>query len=332
MDYDRVFARQHGWTGADGTYSVRLADGKTLWLFSDTLVGDVDDKGRRHLSEKVPINKLAVRALHNSAAIQSGPDAQSIRFVVPGGLESPRNLFDPPDGQGWFWVSGAVANADGSATVLLNQFVKTDDPRLPYGKQKAVWASNVHIDGTEVIASTPRRIDVLKASPGTETVFGAAVMKDGPWTYVYGARGIAQKQMVVARVPNGKLADSNAYQFYDGKQWVKDLEHARPLPVQVMNEFSVHKDSCGKYVLVSDEFSSCVFVRTADSPEGPWSDPKVVWKPPEAKDTVVTYNAKAHPELSGSNGLLVSYNVNSLNEEQSLYEADVYRPRFIWLK
>src|SRR5207244_1521048 len=31
-----------GWTGADGTYSVPLPDGRTAWLFSDTFLGPVN--------------------------------------------------------------------------------------------------------------------------------------------------------------------------------------------------------------------------------------------------------------------------------------------------
>ena len=35
-EWDAIFARKEGWTGADGCYSVELGDGRTLWLYSDT--------------------------------------------------------------------------------------------------------------------------------------------------------------------------------------------------------------------------------------------------------------------------------------------------------
>ncbi|MDH6624519.1 hypothetical protein M2271_002323 [Streptomyces sp. LBL] len=34
-------ARADDWTGGDGTHSVRLPDGRVLWLFSDTYLGQV---------------------------------------------------------------------------------------------------------------------------------------------------------------------------------------------------------------------------------------------------------------------------------------------------
>ena len=39
--------------------------------------------------------------------------------------------------------------------------------------------------------------------------------------------------------------------------------------------------------------------------------------------------AKAHTALSDHRGLLISYNVNSFNVNESLVNADIYRPRFI---
>src|SRR4051812_26407070 len=84
VDYDRVFQRKTGWTGADGAYSLRLSTGKVLWLYSETLIGKVQANGHRELSAAVPINCLGVRALHNSAAVQDTMDPKSIRFVIPG--------------------------------------------------------------------------------------------------------------------------------------------------------------------------------------------------------------------------------------------------------
>ena len=46
------------------------------------------------------------------------------------------------------------------------------------------------------------------------------------------------------------------------------------------------------------------------------------------KDTVFTYNAKAHPHLSEGSRLLISYNTNIWNGENTPY---CYHPRFIWL-
>ncbi|MGI8532073.1 MAG: hypothetical protein ACR2KN_03650 [Geodermatophilaceae bacterium] len=44
-----------------------------------------------------------------------------------------------------------------------------------------------------------------------------------------------------------------------------------------------------------------------------------------------THNAKAHPNLSTPDRLLISYNVNTFDFGENFSNADIYRPRFIWL-
>jgi len=45
--YGNDNTRHDDWTGADGTYSVRLPSGRELWVFSDTFLGQVNPDGSR---------------------------------------------------------------------------------------------------------------------------------------------------------------------------------------------------------------------------------------------------------------------------------------------
>ena len=67
--YDALFQRTNGWTGADGDFTVALTNGLTLWLFSDTFIGEVRNGHR--------INTTMV---HNSAAWQHGTDPATARI------------------------------------------------------------------------------------------------------------------------------------------------------------------------------------------------------------------------------------------------------------
>jgi hypothetical protein len=73
-----------------------------------------------------------------------------------------------------------------------------------------------------------------------------------------------------------------------------------------------------------------IICRLAPSPEGPWSEPTLIYETPEHKGDVFTYNAKAHPELSTEGRLLISYNVNTSDLKKVEAEAGIYRPRFLW--
>ena len=45
-DLDALFQTTNGWIGSDGDYSIQLNSSTTLWLFGDTVIGQVRD-GKR---------------------------------------------------------------------------------------------------------------------------------------------------------------------------------------------------------------------------------------------------------------------------------------------
>jgi hypothetical protein len=79
---------------------------------------------------------------------------------------------------------------------------------------------------------------------------------------------------------------------------------------------------------------SRIFVRTAPQPEGPWSEPKAVYKAPEPErdKSYFAYAAKGHLSLSRPGELLISYVVNSHDFNKMFNDASIYRPRFITVK
>lgn len=89
----------------------------------------------------------------------------------------------------------------------------------------------------------------------------------------------------------------------------------------------------GEYVLItldtSPGFSPVMLAYTAASPTGPFRDPVVLHRAPEASDRRIVYDATAHPQLSRPGKLTVSYNVNSLDHADNIADARIYRPRFV---
>ncbi len=336
-DYNAAFFRQSGWTGADGTYSIKLRDGRTLWLFSDTLIGRVDAAGHRALDRRIPVNPGGYRFINNSIAIQDGNDPGGIRFITGNNDGVPGSVFTPQDEDEWFWVNGAVRNTDNSVTILLNSFTTSDDSRFAFGKQTALWAVDLLVWGDEICINNYRRIsavDPVGSSRAKETVWGAGMLQHGAWTYIYGSRLPAdslsmERSLVIARTPTGEVGNSDAWRFYNGKEFVRNNVNARALPLPVSNEFSIQQLWAGCYVLAFADGYGPVGLSFSGTPIGPWSTPRHVWKPVEATDSVYTYNAKAHPALSDTRGLLISYNVNSYDVHESLVNADIYRPRFV---
>ena len=68
-ELDALFQRTNGWIGADGDYSIQMSGRTTLWLFGDTVIGQVRN-GKR-------VNATMV---NNSIALQ--PIGGSPRFFL----------------------------------------------------------------------------------------------------------------------------------------------------------------------------------------------------------------------------------------------------------
>lgn len=335
-DYDAAFLRQTGWTGADGTYSVALRDGRTLWLFSDTLIGKVDARGQRMRDHRIARSPAGEFLINNSIAIQSSRNPASMRFFTAVNGDAPASVFTPKDKDRWFWINAGVLNPDDTITVILNAFELSPDPHFSFGKQVILCAAELTLHGDTLRVGSYRRIHSVDAADnaGNETVWGGAILEDGLWTYIYGSQFTVgspswKRGLVIARTPVGRLGDSDAWRFFDGNSYVTDSRRALRIPLAVPNEFSVQQLSSGRYLLTLADRSGPISLCFADAATGPWSEPQPIWKTPEITDTVCTYHPKAHPGLSDQRGLLISYNVNSCDLHESMVEADIYRPRFI---
>ena len=77
-----------------------------------------------------------------------------------------------------------------------------------------------------------------------------------------------------------------------------------------------------------------VALRIGESPTGPFGIFYSIYDCPEVLQDpdIFVYNAKAHPSLSNENEMLISYNVNTFDFWDHFSNADIYRPRFIYLK
>lgn len=309
-EYESNFQRQQGWTGADGTYSYPLGKGAVLWSFSDTFFGPIVD-GKR----------VDFTFANNSQIVQQG---EELSF-----LESP--AFVPPDRKGWFWMSDGVY--DGEFQVLLGQFAKDGSGIFGF-KQIGLWYARAALYQHRLVVQEYVKLPFFESAEGRNRTFGSAVYREGGWDYVFGITDAGlRRSYTLARVPAGKMGLPGVWRFYDGKTWVRDPGQAALLFDGASMESSVHKTRDGGYLYIGNQDSSDrIVARYARSVTGPWSEPEEVYRAPEVQGDIFAYNAKAHPELSSGDRLLISYNVNTKNLQEVVDKADIYRPRFIWWK
>jgi hypothetical protein len=355
-----LFRRREGWSGGDGIYSAALsgddspgagACSPTLFVFGDTFIGTVDDAGAR---------RPATRMVHNSAAVLEGarPDPQRIRFLwgtagdgTPAAMLAPATPAGRAVAQSYYWLQDAAVIG---RTWYCFPLIVGPDPSGPEGFQFAVHgvarvAVPLRPGALELDWGRQRQVDTplcVQAADGCRVLFGSAILPntvqaqapapDGH-VYVYGCvvgGGPLPPRLVASRVAAEAFADLGAWRFWDGTAWHPEPGAARPIAPAVSPECSVSPLVGGwwhgRYGLVC-QLGLDVCLSLGDTPVGPFRDPLVLYRAPEADPSrgVYVYNAKAHPHLADPGELLVSYNVNTTHWEEHLRCADIYRPRFL---
>jgi hypothetical protein len=331
-DWDTLFQRESGWIGADGNYSIPLAPDKTLWLFSDTFVGKVQEGKRRDAC-----------MINNSVALQHGTNAPEFFYgTTPEG--KPASFIKPQHGskRDYFWLNHGATNAQGLYFFLLRVVtVRTD---TPFGF-KLVDGWLAHVANPDAPPPqwriTQTKVPFTKISKSGALIFGGAVLPEGEYLYVFGgdSRPEARKAgvpngLVVARVPADKLGDFQEWHFLANGAWQKDYKKVTPVFPNVGSEFSVSWLPARKtYTAVySEGIGGRIVVRLAPALTGPWSQPVLVYRCPEMDwpAKAFCYAAKAHPQLaSAPDELLITYAANAWNFWDLFKDARLYWPRFV---
>ncbi|OCB53203.1 hypothetical protein A5722_00910 [Mycobacterium vulneris] len=105
-----------------------------------------------------------------------------------------------------------------------------------------------------------------------------AYVRSGGYVYAYGTGAGRGGMPFLSRVVESAVADKSAYEYYTPFGWLKGFPF---LAVQVVwapgSEMSVAwNDYLKKFVMLYTNTTSAVVMRTADKPEGPWSQAKTI--------------------------------------------------------
>jgi hypothetical protein len=145
-----------------------------------------------------------------------------------------------------------------------------------------------------------------------EPTFSEALV-DGDLLYLYGnlSTSDASGQVAVACVPLAQATTRLAYLFWNGTAWVKDVNQVKPVLTVVPGSLSVSFNPyLENYLAVhSETLSNRVVLQVASSPQGPWSQPIVLFIGDMPVSSTVDYAGREHPELATKSGrnIVVSY-------------------------
>lgn len=335
-EYNNLFTRTEGWTGGDVAHSIPLSDSTILWVFGDSWIGPVKDG--RHYNAAMISNVIAVQRGKDAAA-------ENLSFYFENKDGKPAPFISPADNIGKYWLTDGGIKTDRGLFLFASQVITKDEEEGVFNFE-VTGKFLVHIDNP---LDKPDNWDMEikkmpyfhKISKEHEISFGTPqVIFDGH-IYIYGAefkREEKNRYMILARTPEHKIEDFDAWEFFYEGEWQKDITKVTRLCDHFGAEYSVSYSAfLRKYITVYTEngLSDKIILRTAVKPEGPWNPPLEIYETPETKwdKTYFCYAAKAHPELSKKpDELLISYVCNSFDFFKMCADTRIYRPKFIRIR
>lgn len=286
-------------------------------------------------------------------------------YTVPAGSLA---MFRPercPGGQHCYYWGGGLLAERGRLHAFLQLMVQTGPGPFDFARRHSALA-------TLPLKALATAQPAYQRLPNNGVSYGSAVMQEADedgehYTYVYGTRAEYAADgpcrghcLHVARAPRGELTRTRHWRYWGQTSanpvrhgWTRDASKSTPMagsdgpasaPMTQDQMGITRMTRCGPalpvcYVIIAHQytggFTRQILAWYAAEPQGPWTGPTEVYSTPESTQPgqLFTYNAKIHPEFTGPEGLLVSYDVNGLADFDSplnpFVNAASYRPRFI---
>ncbi len=342
------FKRTDGWTGADGAYSVKVDDHRTLWFFGDTWIGPI--KNGKRISTRNSI-------VNNTAALQMFRGKAPFKFFWK---QPAKSLFVPEQSDCYYWP-GDGACVDGKLYVFMHVIKNKPDAPPPFQFQR-IGDDLIQIDNPSADASSWRwkRIAVSRTVDGAN--FGISCLTDSKYLYSYcsyppAKSGLNVHPLIVARIERTALAGlfgSNTSELAESKWeflcekkdgtaddfaqkqvhgvWSHGVEKPIILFPDAAPEMSVSRvNGIDAYVATyMPPLDHSIYLRFSKNPEGPFSPRVLACKCPESEKWMLLYSAKAHPELAKAAGeMIITYCRNTSDFSFHLKSPYIYAPQAV---
>jgi uncharacterized protein YkuJ len=328
---DTVFAKilvpdRGSVTGGDGTYSIELPDGRSIFLMGDSYIGPVTN-GARSMSDHMFRNTYILYDDGQVSAIY-GANGDKTSAAVPPGVTS--------EHQKWYWPGHGFV--EGNKLYIFQTVM--------YQGDEGMWGFRyettdiLEYDLPDITLQNTTRIPF---EGSTDIHYGMAALNDDDgYIYIYAQQDVDNGWNPIADALVARTTIENLYtnwEYFNGTGWSVSSAEAVKMEglsgVAVSSQFNVFKLE-DKYVLLTQEkrFNSGeIYTFISDTPHGPWYNKKLIYKIQGTdKPGIFTYNAMAHPQFEKDGMILISYNINNEDFVKQHEDVSTYRPKFVWIK
>lgn len=311
-------------TSGDGTYSIALPDGRSIFLMGDSYIGPVTN-GARSMQDHMFRNTYILYDDGQVSAIYNANREKSSAAVPPGVTD---------ENQRWYWPGHGFVN-DNKLYVFQT---------LMHQGEAGMWGFKY--ETTDILEYELPNIELKKTTsiPFKESIdihYGMAALNDNDYIYIYAQKDVDNgwdpiSDALVARTTIDALY--SRWEYFDGSAWSQNYADAVKMEglssVAISSQFNVFKIN-ERYVLLTQEKqfnSGDIYTFIADHPQGPWYNKQLIYSIQEQDNSnLFTYNAMAHPQFKKDGMILISYNVNTEDFEEQHNDVSTYRPRFFWM-
>lgn len=311
--------------GRDGGGSTH-AFGKSIWVYGDTVLDDVDEAGTNwHTNSYDLADPLTWMTGFETPSDSVGAPRYFVELsddeVAWNDLHAAEDCPQQPCSVRWaLWPSAPLFDeARQRAWILYGLY----NDELPSGIGIASWAG---LDQPVVRHTID---DSWLLFPAPEVEWAAAPVIYGDWLYAFGCplRGLSRPCML-ARAPLEDPSDRSAWRFWAGEGWSSSQADADELfqgaPIM---EVSWNR-ALDRWLLVySEPFDNDVVARTAEYLQGPWSAEEVLFTAPGEPP----YDAVHHADLEQDEGRIqyITYSQPTtgwFGSEHVLWRVELAKP------
>lgn len=316
-----------GVTGGDGSISIDLKDGRTLFLWGDSFLGDVKDDGSRSDSATIVVGNVFTTIDKDN----------NVKHYYNGTVSNPLSVIEAePVGNymTWYWPGHGFVR-DGILYIFMSKLHKTGDQTFDF-----------EYDGCDYFTLDSKDFKILSKThfePTDENKihYGHAVLDDGEYIYIYGTlvdknTFMADVHVMRSQLGEGKLTN---YEYWDGETWQKDSRKSKKIDgisQSVSEQFNVLKID-DKYTFITQGRvvnDDKIYSFISEKPNGPFYNETLLYtidEPTMKQDSMFTYNAMVHPSYIKDGKILMCYNVNTYDFYNHYKKASLYHPRFMWV-
>jgi len=347
--YNRMFSRTQGWNGGIGGISTLLPDGSILWAFNDSYFGVVDAADRARVSGNMPQNALLIQRATNGKLGETSDDLISLADYVewsdaasgkylwgrtymrhPNANKNDEQIANGEIDTGRAYCVGAATTVTGKLQIIWEGMTTLNGliDGMTLTTHSLDGAIPTHRYNAQLNDYLPQSGDFLCQESKTEylvkggTFFGQALCNgnDGH-LYLYAAKS---NNIYVARTKTLDLGSQWEYYIRNAETGIMEWQETFPTNVELTRSSIIDNGYVaiqptiffddGIYYMVAQggTNSTEVYVYTAASPVGPFTNQKLLFNLPSFIDKVgiTTYSTisqvNTHPALSRNGELVIS--------------------------